>query len=117
MGTLGIMTLLYFEAKNNRRLNNVLNDYRDRRYSDQMVLDKMKELMQSQRDHYRETVNDYKSIIMEMTSKVNDPVDKLKAQAKAAKPAIDLKDFSKAIDKQFNNLENMMSPSEQDVTS
>jgi hypothetical protein len=54
---------------------------------------------------------------MEMTSKVNDPVDKLKAQAKAAKPAIDLKDFSKRIDKQFNNLENMMSPSEQDVTS
>jgi len=117
MGTIGIMTLLYFEAKNNRRLNNVLNDYRDRRYSDEMVLDKMKELMTSQREHYRETVDDYKSIVMKMTDKISNPVEKLKVQASAAKPKIDLKDFSKAIDKQFNNLENMMSPSEHDVTS
>jgi len=82
-----------------------------------MVLDKMEELIQSQREHYRETVNDYKSIIMKMTDKISNPVEKLKSQAAAAKPSIDLKDFSKRIDKQFNNLKDMMSPSEQDVTS
>ena len=116
-GTIGMMSLLFFESRDNKRLNNVLNDYRDRRYSDQMVLDKMEELIQSQREHYRETVNDYKSIIMKMTDKISNPVEKLKSQATAAKPSIDLKDFSKRIDKQFNNLKDMMSPSEQDVTS
>jgi len=39
-GTIGMMSLLFFESRDNKRLNNVLNDYRDRRYSDQMVLDK-----------------------------------------------------------------------------
>ena len=52
-GTLVIMMLLFFETRDKKRLNNLLNDYRDRRYSDKIALDQMEELMASHKDNYR----------------------------------------------------------------
>ncbi len=108
MATLGIMMLLYFESKDNKRLNSLLDDYRTRRYKDEQTLAKMEELITTHKDFYRETVNDYKSIIVNMTDKIKDPLEKLKSHGKAAKPAIDLKDFSKKLNKEVNGLKEMM---------
>ena len=117
IGTLGMMMLLYFESKETKRQSQLIEAYRTRRYKDEQTLAKLEELITSHRFHYRETVQDYKSIIVEMTSNIKDPVDKLKAQGKAAKPAVNLKDFQRKIDKEFNGLKTMMLQGpEEDIT-
>ena len=108
MGTLGIMMLLYFEAKDNKRLNSLLDDYRTRRYKDEQTLAKMEELIATHKEFYRETVQDFKAIISNMTDRIKDPTEKVKAYGKSAKPAIDLKDFQRKIDKEVNGLKTMM---------
>lgn len=117
MGTLGMMMLLYFESKETKRQSQLIEAYRTRRYKDEQTLAKMEELIATHKHFYRETVQDYKSIISEMTSKIKDPVEKLKSQGQAAKPAINLKQFSNKIDKEFNGLKTMMLEGpEEDIT-
>jgi len=116
-GTIGITMLLFFESKDKKRLNNLLNDYRDRRHSDELTLNQMEELMTSHRHHYRETIGDYKSLIMDMTSKISNPVEKLKAQGEAAIKSVSYSKFEKAVDSKLKGLKVLMHEGpEEDIT-
>ena len=109
-GILGIMLLLFFELKDNKRLNNLLDDYRTRRYKDEQTLTRIEELMVSHKTHYRETIKDYKSMLMELASKTfkDDPVNHLKKQVEIGKPSVNLKDFSKRLDSEYKGLKSVM---------
>ena len=114
-GTLALAMLLFFESREQKRLNSLLSDYRTRRYSDEMTLSKMEELMTSHRHHYRESVKDLRDIILDL-SKQLPPEDRMKTVGKSVKVGVDFTTFEKKVDNKMAGLNAIMAEGpEQDI--